>query len=94
MKCISETAFSPNLLVACDIDQFLNAIKLLEKIAESRTEVVKRFLSGIETLNQLARIDLDDCAALAAGQVRIIFKPSDRLRDFLAACAAGDFDCM
>jgi hypothetical protein len=75
------TAHSPRLDVA---------ISLLSKTAEHSREFVDLFLDTLGDRSQLVRLDVDDSAALSAGEIRIVLEPSERLLGFLAAAGARD----
>ena len=82
----------PILKIHCDLDALDAALQSLSELAEHRTEVVQRFLDGIDSFSELVRIDAESLPALGAGQLRIALQPSDRLVEFLAAVRAGKFD--
>lgn len=66
------------------------ALASLEALFQSFPEVCEHFLGGLNSLTELCRIDVDGAPASAAGDIRVSFQPSDRLRDFLLAVGAGD----
>ena len=55
-------------------------------------QIVERFVDPPEKFAELFRLDVEDKMAARAGQLKIVFKPSDRLLALLAALGAGDFD--
>lgn len=55
-----------------------------------RRERIEVFLQGVESVDQLLRVEVDPCAALGASECRMLLKLSDGLRDFLATFRAGE----
>lgn len=79
------------LYVDCDSTQASQAICSLKELAERLPEIVKRFFEACESISDIIKIDSSDYSA-STRQLRLVLEPSDRLRDFLAACAAGNVD--
>ena len=70
----------------------LAALSQLSELAKALPEVVQGFLDGLLDLSELVRVNRDGGTAGPAGELRILFEPSDLLRDFLAATRAGNVD--
>ncbi|ABE29892.1 hypothetical protein Bxe_A3087 [Paraburkholderia xenovorans LB400] len=68
------------------------SVQLLSELAKRFPEVVERFVDGLLDLSELVRVDVRNCTAGTAGEVRICLEPSDCFREFLAAVAAGNVD--
>lgn len=66
------------------------ALASLEAVFKTSPEICQHFLGGLNTFVELCRVDGEGGAAAGAGDIRVIFQPSDRLRDFLLAARAGD----
>lgn len=66
------------------------ALASLEAVFKASPEICQHFLGSLNTLVELCRVDGEGGAAAATGDIRVIFQPSDRLRDFLLAVGAGD----
>jgi hypothetical protein len=76
----------------CEAQPIEAALKQLSTLAEAFPDAVQCFLDGLLDLSELVSIDSVDGPAEAAGDFRILFEPSDRLREFLAAARAGNVD--
>lgn len=76
--------------IACDTGPFAASLASLERVFHLAPEVVERFLRALDSLSDLFSIDTDGGIAGGAGEVRIFFKASDRLADFLSAFWAGN----
>lgn len=68
------------------------ALTELSALSERLPDVVQRFLDGLLDLSELVRIHGVDGPAETAGDLRVLFEPSERLREFLTAARAGDVD--
>lgn len=77
------------IMLGADTAPLQAALSSLEAVFKTSPEICQHFLGGLNTFVELCRVDGEGCAAAAAGDIRIIFQPSDRLRDFLLAVGAG-----
>lgn len=68
------------------------ALTELSALSERFPDVVQRFLDGLLELSELVRINSVDGAAETTGDLRVLFEPSERLREFLAAARTGNVD--
>lgn len=55
-----------------------------------RRERIEVFLQGVESVDQLLRVEIDPDATVGADDCRMLLKLSDGLRDFLSAFRAGE----
>lgn len=78
--------------VVPDSAPILDALAELSALAKRFPEAVQSLLDGLLDPSELVRLDGSGGAAGPAGEFRIAFQPSDRLRDFLAAFPAGDVE--
>ena len=70
----------------------LAAISALSELAEARPELRNDIVDLIEAGDQLFAIHIDGGAATGTDELTVRLEPSDRLRSFLAASGAGNFD--
>ena len=80
------------ILIRCNARPYLLAMALLKQLAEVSPEIVRSFLSGLDSLAQLCCVNSHIPLALGAGELRVLLQPSDLLRDFLAASGTGDIE--
>ena len=66
------------------------ALASLEAVFKTAPEICQHFLGGLNSLVELCRVYGEGGTAAGTGDIRVIFQPSDRLRDFLLAVGAGD----
>lgn len=66
------------------------ALASLSEVAQTSSEVVQRFLDGLDSASQLVGLDSDDVLATGAGDLWVVFQPSDLLVEFLLAARAGE----
>lgn len=79
--------------LSVDASSLLATLDSLKHFAEVSLEVRQRLLSLGDSISQTRSIDLGSNAT-GAFDIRILFEPSDRLTELLAACLAGDFNGM
>ena len=78
----------PTMRLVVDWASFNRVLTSLEHALEFSPDIVQSFLSGIDSMSQLIRVDTCHCAASGASEVRVSFEPTDLLTDFLAAFSA------
>lgn len=78
------------IMLVADTAPLQAALSSLDAVFKTSPEICQHFLGGLNTFVELCRVDGEGCAAAAAGEIRVIFQPSDRLRDFLRAVGAWD----
>ena len=76
--------------IGADTAPLQAALASLEAVFKTSPEICQHFLGGLDTLVELCRVDGEGGAAAGTGDIRVIFQPSDRLRDFLLAVGARD----
>lgn len=76
------------LRLECNSAPLMTALASLEELAAVFPEIVKSFLDGLHSGSELCRVDVNKSAAAVAGDVGIVFEPSDRLAIFVAALRA------
>ena len=82
------------LKITCDASEFNRAIQTVNRLGEFSPEVVNLFLNGIESVSELVSLNCDDGSATGTRQIRILFQPSDSLRDLVAALRARHGNLM
>jgi hypothetical protein len=80
-----EEKHPAKLTIEANAEPFLKAVRSLEGLLESRPDALDRLLDGCDSLSELIRVDLDGVSAAGTNKLRVVFQPSDRFRDFLAA---------
>lgn len=65
-----------------DADEFIAAVS---EALKAPAETLDGFIDVSQPLSQLGRIDVDERPAAGTNELRILLKPSDRLRRFVTA---------
>lgn len=77
-----------------DLAPLERAMQELQALADTDPDTVRPFFEELEAngdvARQLFRINDEDSGAERTGYVRVVFEPSERLSEFLAACGARD----
>lgn len=80
------------LRIDSDLAPLESAIRELLAIAELDPDAVCAFTQELEGADdierQLFRVNSEQRAAVGAGDIRVVFEPSERLAEFLAAARA------
>jgi hypothetical protein len=79
------------ITITADAQPLLNA---LQSLSEFPLEVIERFIGAVEAGSQPACVDVNRLSATGAGDVRIIFKPSNFLLEFMATAGTRESDRM
>lgn len=87
---------SPLIILTADTSALTDTFdELSSRLAELRKrvpELVQRIAGAIHAGAELVAVQVDGDAASAAGEIRVVAKPSDRLAALMAALRTGDFD--
>lgn len=89
------TAMQINLSV--DQSQFSEALEELKSYVQSpqtSPKIIDRILSGLNSFGEFVSIDVDRSSATGAGDLRVLFKPSDSFRELLSTLRASKLQAM
>lgn len=82
------------LSLAADAGGVCADLGLLAEAAEGSFQLCQCLLDALNSGAQLVGVHREVLVAGTAGEFRVQFELSDRLRDLLAAVRAGEFDCL
>ena len=82
------------LRFCCDEQPFVDALGLLEQLAQRNPEHVYRFLGGLHTLSELLIFHLSqrERTGPERDEFRVTLRPSPPFHDFLLAAGAGHIE--
>ena len=79
-----------SVAIGADTAPFVDALVLLEKLFNREVKLIERFLGMFNTFDELVQVDICNCSADGASEIRFVLKPSDRLAEFVVAAVARD----